>query len=138
MVVLDASVVLKWLIDESESTAARALRDCHVRGEELIVVPSLLFYEVANVLRYKENLPDAEIVHLFEILSDLEFSAMHPSFLELREAVAYARIKRVSVYDAAYIVLARKLGCNLITADKRLARAVREPFVQTLSPLEKT
>ncbi len=135
MVVLDASVVLKWLIDEDQSEAARAFRDSHVRGEELIIVPSLLFYEVANVLRYNQSLPDGEVVHLFEILSDLELSAMHPSFLELRESMIYARIKNVSVYDATYVALARKLGCNLITADRRLARAAREPFVQLLESL---
>jgi len=65
-------------------------------------------------------------------LKDLELSPLHPSFSELEQATVYARMKKISVYDASYVVLAQKLGCELITADKRVARAVNEPFVKML------
>lgn len=132
MVILDASVILKWLLSEEGSEAARELRDRHISGEEHIIVPSLVFYEIANVLRYKTELPDEEIVELFEVLNDLEFSGMHPSFPELEETMLYARSKRISVYDASYVVLARRVGCSLITADSRLLNSVTESFVELL------
>lgn len=132
MVVLDASVILKWLVSEEGSEAALRIRDSHVKGEELVIVPSLLFYEVANVLRYNDKLPDKELADLYEILRDLELSSIHPSLPELEEAMLYARVKEISVYDASYVVLAKKLGCNLITADVRLIRVVSEPFVMSL------
>ena len=131
MVVLDASVILKWLLTEEGSDHALLLRDAHVKGEERIVVPSLLFYEVANVLRYNE-FPDEELLYIFEILKDLEFSLIHLSFSEFEEAMLYARSKKISVYDATYVILAKNLACELITADKHLVKAVNESFVKQL------
>lgn len=131
MVILDASIILKWFVNEEGSAEALIFRDRHVRGKERIIVPSLLFYEVANVLRYRKELPDKEIINLMEILKDFELSAVHLSFSELEEAMLYARIKDISVYDAAYVVLARNLSCDLITADKRLEKSVNESFVKS-------
>lgn len=132
MVVLDASVILKWLVTEEGSEHALRIRDAHLSGTEHIVVPSLLFYEVANVLRYNNELPDEELITLFEALNNLELTAVHPSFAELEETMVYARQKEASVYDASYVVLAKRLGCQLITADAALADKVNEPFVKTL------
>lgn len=132
MVILDASVILKWFMTEEESEIALGFRDRHAIGEEHVIVPSLLFYEVANVLRYNTSLPDEELINLFEILKDLELSAMNPSLPELEETMLYARQKNISVYDASYVILAKRLGCDLITADKRLADHINEPFVRVL------
>lgn len=132
MVILDASVILKWLLPEDGSGAALRLQDSHLKGEEHIVVPFLLFYEISNVLRYKEDIPDGELVDLFETLSEFEFSVMQPSFQELEEIMLYARAKHISVYDAVYVMLARKVGCNLVTADAQLSQRVNEPFVKML------
>lgn len=132
MVILDASVILKWFVAEEGSENALRFRDRHVSGEERIIVPPLLFYEIANVLRYQEQLPDDELLTLFEILKDFEISTIYPSFSEFEETMLYARSKKISVYDAAYIVLARNIGCELITADQRLVRTVDESFVKPL------
>lgn len=132
MVILDASVILKWFVTEEGSDTALQFRDRHISGEERIIVPPLLFYEIANVLRYHEQLPDEELLILFEILKDLEISTIYPSFSEFEETMLYARSKKISVYDATYIVLARNIGCELITADQRLVRAVDESFMKSL------
>lgn len=132
MVVLDASVILKWLVSEKDSDAALRLRDYHVQGKESIIVPSILFYEVANVLRYNKNIPNEELIALLEILHNLELVATHPSFPELEEAAIYAREKNISIYDTSYVVLAKKIGCDLITADRRLVKAASEPFIKLL------
>lgn len=133
MIVLDASVILKWLLPETESAVALRFRDEHRTGREQIVVPSLLYYEVANVLRYQSELKDQDLMDLFDILDDLGLTMIHLSFLELEDAMLYARQKQISVYDAAYIILARRMGCLFVTADERLARAVHESFVQPLA-----
>jgi predicted nucleic acid-binding protein len=36
-----------------------------------------------------------------------------------------ARQYGITLYDAAYIVLARKLGCPFVTSDRRLHRKVK-------------
>jgi len=46
MIVLDASVALKWIFwDEAGGEGARHYRDRHVSGDEVIAVPDLFFYE---------------------------------------------------------------------------------------------
>ena len=132
MVILDASVILKWLIPEADSEKALVFRDRHLSGEEHIGVPSLLFYEVANVIRYKQDLPDEELIDLYDIFGSMELIATNPSFQEMEETMIYARQKGISVYDATYVVLARRLGCDLVSADERLVRAANEPFVKLL------
>ncbi len=52
MYVLDASVIIKWFVDEDGSKTARTLLTGHINGQYTIVEPDLLIYEVSNVLRY--------------------------------------------------------------------------------------
>jgi len=132
MVVLDASIILKWLLTEEGSERALLFRERHIKGEERIAVPSLLFYEIANVLRYSEGFSDEAVLTLFETIKDIELSAIHPPFSDFEETIIYARSKQISVYDAAYVVLARNLECDLITADRRLVKATGESFVKEL------
>ena len=54
MIVLDASVVLKWIFgDEDRVEKARLFRENHISGKDAIAVHNLFFYEVANVLSTK-------------------------------------------------------------------------------------
>jgi len=43
MIILDASVVIKWLQEEADSEKARVFERQHVSGEEVIGVPDLLY-----------------------------------------------------------------------------------------------
>lgn len=46
MFILDASVVLKWFVEEEKSQEARDIRDRYIKGEVSINVPDLLLHEV--------------------------------------------------------------------------------------------
>jgi predicted nucleic acid-binding protein len=48
--VIDASVAIKWFVDEPDAPLAVTLRDAHIAGENALATPDLLVYEVANVL----------------------------------------------------------------------------------------
>ena len=75
MIVLDSSVALKWIFaDEEGADHAMRVRDEHVSGKNEIVVPSLFFYEIANVLATKVKLYAAETLEAFELISAFEFS----------------------------------------------------------------
>jgi len=52
--ILDASVILKWFIEEKDTDKALKIRDDYVAGKIDIEIPDLLIYELANVLRYKQ------------------------------------------------------------------------------------
>lgn len=52
-IVLDTSVLLKWVFTEEENAdKAIALKDRHLRGELLIIIPELATYEFANVIQH--------------------------------------------------------------------------------------
>ncbi len=119
MVVLDTSVVIKWFVEEPDSKAALAFRDEHLAGQELIVVPTLFFYEFTNVLRYVKSLPEESII---SILGDLEQLGRREesSHDVIAEAVIFARKFEISVYDGVFVALAYLYGVELITADAKL------------------
>lgn len=50
MYVLDASVILKWFIEEEGSKKADRLLDAYNAGKIAITVPDFLILEVSNVL----------------------------------------------------------------------------------------
>ena len=73
MIVLDSSVALKWIFaDEDGATHAVRVRDDHVSGKNEIAVPSLFFYEIANVLATKVKLSPEEALEAFELISRSE------------------------------------------------------------------
>ena len=52
--VIDASIALKWFLDEEGTIYALQLQE-QLTQDFLPAVPSLFFYEIANVLRYKKE-----------------------------------------------------------------------------------
>jgi predicted nucleic acid-binding protein len=55
-IVVDASVAVKWFVEEEFSDLALKLRDMHVNGLVDLVAPSLMPYEVLNALKYSKSL----------------------------------------------------------------------------------
>ena len=49
-IVVDTSIVLKWVLDEPDSAKALALLNGWINEEIVIQAPALLTYEVANAL----------------------------------------------------------------------------------------
>lgn len=133
MIVIDASVIVKLVKKEEGTERAIALREKHIKGEERIVVPSLLFYEVANALLYAKGLEDKEISDFLEILEELDFEIINLTVKDIIKAALLGRQKNITVYDASYLILAQKLGVNFITADLNLFKKVRDlNFVKLL------
>ncbi|HIJ95638.1 MAG TPA: type II toxin-antitoxin system VapC family toxin [Desulfuromonadales bacterium] len=120
MIVLDSSVALKWIFaDEVCAEHAEHVRVEHISGKNEIAVPSLFFYEIANVLTTKVKLSPEEALEAFELINAFEFNIHELDSLEYMEAMTLAMKHKVSVYDASYHVLASRLGCRFLTADRK-------------------
>lgn len=121
-VVVDASVVVKWLIEEEDSERARHL----LVTEQDIHVPSLMASEVANSLSRRARrgtlAPDGAVAHLDSIrLLPLRW-ANDPEFAP--DAARLAVELDHPAYDCMYLALAHRLGVRLVTADMRFADIV--------------
>jgi predicted nucleic acid-binding protein len=53
--VLDTSVILKWYKEEEYTEIAVKLKRDLVEGLNNVIVPDLILYEMANVLRFTEG-----------------------------------------------------------------------------------
>ena len=126
MIVLDSSVALKWIFaDEVGAAHAVRVRDDHVSGTNEIAVPSLFFYEIADVLATKVKLSPVETLEAFELVSAFEFNVHeldNPAYLD---AMTLAMKHKISVYAASYHVLASRLGCRFLTADRKFWEKVK-------------
>jgi predicted nucleic acid-binding protein len=61
LVVVDASVVVKWFVEEEHTNAALQLRNDYVDRTVDIASPDLLPYEVLNVLRCNPSLGERQL-----------------------------------------------------------------------------
>jgi predicted nucleic acid-binding protein len=121
MRIVDASIVLRWLLEEPVAESARALED-HVSGADPLVAPDLIEYEVANVLATKTGLSESALSEVYSHFLDLDIDTYSLGPDELRNALVLARRYGIRVYDSAYLALALALGARLLTGDARLAR----------------
>jgi len=124
MSVLDASVVLKWFVDEGDSDQALRLREEFYRGKREIIIPDLLLFEAANALRYNPGFTAEEIEEAVKTLFDMGIEIITPTYSLLAKAIHLAKSLDVTCYDAAYLALAEELGFEFITADEKFCRKV--------------
>jgi len=123
-VVVDASVVVKWFVEEEYSREARLLRDAYANGLVDLAAPSLLPYEVINALKYSGAFGEDELREVARTLEDYQVTLYDLVGEVAQKTVEIAMRKGVTVYDAAYVALACKLDTVLYTADERLLRKV--------------
>lgn len=123
VVVVDASVAIKWSLLESHSAEAGALlQDWRGRQVELLA-PELFIYEIASALakhvRFGELSLEQAIGHLEAFLtSDVRLSRIDEHHIRALELSAHFRL--TAAYDAHYLALAEAHDCEFWTADERL------------------
>ncbi len=129
-IILDASVSLKWFLDEIYSAEAIKLME-DIRSRKLsALVPFSFYTECANVLWEKTKKGMVRFERAHKALEDLRKLPLKEHLHENLEDVAYdnACIYGITVYDALYISLAEVYGAPLVTADDRLIRACKDRF----------
>ena len=122
--VLDASVAACWAFpDERDARAEETL--ARVRTEE-VVVPSLWWFEIRNILVVNERrkrISESGTARFLRALSKLRLRVdrepVEAAVLKL------ARTHRLTVYDASYLELALREAAPLATLDTDLASAAR-------------
>ncbi|MGH6919503.1 MAG: type II toxin-antitoxin system VapC family toxin [Geminicoccaceae bacterium] len=121
--IVDASVAIKWFIDEPGSDLARRLW----RDEPELLAPDLIVPEVCNAAWRKVRLGQSRPAQAKEIAARL-----HRGVLELRptaplasRAVELALGLDHPVYDCFYLALAEMEKAELVMADLRLEGRLR-------------
>jgi predicted nucleic acid-binding protein len=120
--VVDASVALKWFVEEDGTQQAVGL----LAGSDLLIAPDLIVAEVCNagwkavragmMLAAQHDHAAARLALAFDELLPLAPLAEH--------AVTLARTLAHPVYDCFYLVLAEERATRMVTADRRLLSRV--------------
>lgn len=118
--VVDSSVVASALlgIDEHQEWADSML------VEGALVVPALLHFEVANIIRRSTVIGATDETAASVALARL-------ALMPVRHVVPFTRVAdrawelraNLTTYDASYVAAAELFDCRLVTLDHRLARA---------------
>ena len=136
MIILDASVVVKWFSEEEYTEKALEIRERIRRGEERVIVPDLLLYELANALNYNPNFNVNDVSYALKSIFDMDLDIVTPLPEIINLAITIAFEYTITVYDAFYIALAKDLRFSFITADARLCERVKDlDFVKFLGDL---
>ena len=122
--VVDASVLVKWLVDEEFSVEAATLLD---RGFTL-VAPGLVFAEATNALwamHRRGDMSAADLADAARLLEDVPVS-VPVSMLELAASAARLAVDlEHPAYDCFYLALAIQRQYPVVTADIRFHDRVR-------------
>lgn len=133
-VVVDASLALKWVMNEPYTAEAAYLRSGWDQTGIDCIAPAWFAAEVANVTYRRVfagllSMSDAQasVTDVLAAVATQDSDA--PLVLRAMEIAAAAG--RSAVYDALYAALAEQRGCDLWTADERFYNAARSlsPFV---------
>jgi predicted nucleic acid-binding protein len=120
--VVDASVAVKWVIDEPGTAEASLLLDCE------LVAPDLLCAECANILWKKaarRELSADQVALAAETLEGMVIELV-PMRSYLAAATALAVELDHPAYDCVYLATALDLSLSFVTADERLIRKIRQ------------
>ncbi len=120
IVVLDASVIIKWFLKEENSESALQFKEDFLNGKTNIIIPDLALYEICNVLRFKPHLGQEAIKNILPSLFNLGIEIITPSSKLLTESLHLSFATGLSIYDCVYLALANELEARLITADKHI------------------
>ena len=120
MIVVESSAMVDALVDDPANPELLALL-----ADEDLHAPALLDFEVASALRGHVLGGKLDPVRLDEAVADFaafrierhQMTGLLGHMLDLRESF--------TVYDAAYLVLARALAAPVVSADAKLGEATR-------------
>ena len=121
-VVVDASLALKWLVEEEHSDQAHAILQSWESQDMTRATPHLMPFEAANALHQRVVRGELTVEAAADLIESLllsrielhEAPGLHRRALELAN-----RLDQGAAYDAHYLALAEFLDCELWTADKR-------------------
>ncbi len=129
--VIDASVVMSWLLLDEKNAATMALLDRTLQDKA--VAPRILWFEVRNALLVQQRRGRVSAEQVDEAFTRL--NALHIDLTDDNnpmEILALARRESLSFYDASYLALAISRSFQLASLDKALINATSRSGIANL------
>ena len=129
-IVVDSSVVAKWILQESDSPKAKDVLNRAASSKGELILLDLVFPEVTNVVwKYvrRRLITRDEADRALDELIRLPVR-VDPTFPLLESALEISVKYDRAVYDALFVALAEDLNLPGVTADEALFNAVCHDF----------
>jgi len=136
-VVVDASVIVKWFVEEENSDKAIKVRDRYIVGEIRIIAPEILQFEVINALYHKRLFSKDELKEISEALDAFSFDLYSLRGEYAKKAIEASVENNITVYDAAYISLAMVKNTIVYTADEQLIKRLKQEYFGYVNDIKK-
>jgi len=130
-VCVDASLAIKLVIREPYSDQALALWQSWIENGMECIAPAFFPFEVASVIRGKyvrKQLTVDEAERAFAIFTEFAFTLMTPETLLYKAWTMNRELELPTLYDTAYLALAKLNNCEFWTADKRFIDSLQRKF----------
>lgn len=122
---MDASVAVKWFVEEPGSDAAERLLTDYVEGVVDLYSSQMLAFEVLNALRYNPEIGLDQLRAVAKALEAMEMM-LHPLRGGYAERTLVNSVNHgITVYDSSYLSLGEELGLPVYTADRKLISKAR-------------
>ena len=129
VIVVDASLAVKWYLAEANSNEARAAFERHAGN---IVAPDIILTEVigsmvrrANMNKMERAGSEASIAKFIALISEGFVAVLQMSPTQMGHAASLAIDLGHPLKDCIYLALAMELDCDLITCDARFAEKAK-------------
>jgi len=121
-IVIDASVALKWFVEEEGSEQAASL----LAGPDLLIAPDLIVAELCNAgwKAFRAGTMRFEQWDHAAARLALAFDELAPLAPLAQRAVTMSRALDHPAYDCFYLALAETRDAQMVTADRRLLNRV--------------
>jgi predicted nucleic acid-binding protein len=128
-IVADSSFLIASVFKEKYTAQARKLLRDWARQDTQLAAPTLLKYELAAAVRknvYRGILSTEQAEAGLRLLARQVIQFLIDDKLVRRAYELATQLNRPSAYDAQYLAVAERLGCDFWTADEKLFNAVRQ------------
>jgi len=121
-------LTMAWCFEDEASPETDEIQDW-LTADARAHVPTLWHLEIANVLwacERRKRITEADSVRFLAVLEALNIMTDHQTEQHAgQKTLGLARQHGVSVYDAAYLELAMRLGLPLASKDETLRKAAQ-------------
>ncbi|MGD0113604.1 MAG: type II toxin-antitoxin system VapC family toxin [Armatimonadota bacterium] len=141
LLIVDASVAVKWYVPERNYERALALEAALRDRKVALSAPDLIIAEVGNAIARKvaaKEVTEQDAARMLHLLVESPVSRIDSARLGLH-ALSVAQRADISFYDALYVSAAEAADTKVVTADDELIRRLRRArlgrYVVSLSEL---
>ena len=110
--IIDTSVVIKWVVEETDSVEAERLFGLLKNGKIILFAPTLLLIELINILYWKNKYTQVEIKKIVTKIHESGINFIDFTKAEIGEILNTVLENKIN--------LAMSTGTKLISADKQL------------------